>query len=71
MLWRWWLTEELFILSTCLTTLNTCELVVDGTVVGKTNKEEKTRDVAADIGMYHFIKYIELVVDDTVDGQDN
>ena len=41
---------ELFILSTCLTTLNTCELVMDGTVVGKANKEEKTREVA-DIGM--------------------
>ena len=52
MLWRWWLTGELFILSTCLTTLDTCELVVDGTV-GKANKEEKTREVA-DIGMYNF-----------------
>ena len=36
----------MFILSTCLTTLNTCELVVDGTVVGKANKEEKTKEVA-------------------------
>ena len=44
----------MFRLSICLTTLSTCELVVDGTVDGKNNKEEKTRDVE-DIGMYHFV----------------
>ena len=38
------------ILSTCLTTN---ELVVDGIVVVKDNKGEKTREVA-DIRMYHF-----------------
>ena len=43
---------KVFILSTCLTTLNTGELVVNGTVDGKDNKEEKTREVA-DIKMYH------------------
>ena len=32
--------------STCLTTLSTCELVVDDTVGGKNNIEEKTREVA-------------------------
>ena len=32
-----------FILSTCLTTFSTCELVVDGNVDGNDNKEEKTR----------------------------
>ena len=42
----------MFIRSTCLTTLSTCELVIDDTVDGKDNKEEKTREVA-DIKMYH------------------
>ena len=42
----------MFILSTYLTTLSISELVVDGTVVSKENKEEKTREVA-DIKMYH------------------
>ena len=32
--------------------LSTCRLVVDGTVVGKDNREEKTREVA-DIRKYH------------------
>ena len=36
-----------------LTTFSMIELVVDGTVVSKDNKEEKTRE-AADIRMYHF-----------------
>ena len=40
---------KVFILSTCLTTLNTGELVVNGTVDGKDNKAEKTREVS-DIG---------------------
>jgi len=44
-----------FILSTCLTILSTCELVVDSTVDGKGNKEEKTREVA-NIRMYHFCR---------------
>ena len=35
------------IFSTCLATLSTCGLVVDGTAVGKDNNEEKIR-------MYHF-----------------
>ena len=38
--------------STCLTSKSTCELLGDGTVDGKCNKEGKTREVA-DIWMYH------------------
>ena len=53
MLWWWWLTWKLFLLSTWLTTLSTCELVVDGNVDGNDNKEEKTREVANN-RMYHF-----------------
>ena len=53
MLWWWWLTWKLFLLSTCLTTLSTCGLVFDGTVDGNDNKEEKTREVANN-RMYHF-----------------
>ena len=45
--------ESFFILSTCLTTFSTCELVVDGNVDGNDNKEEKTREVANN-RMYHF-----------------
>ena len=33
----------LFILSTCLTSTSTCELIVDDTIDGKDNKEKKTR----------------------------
>ena len=44
---------KVFILSTCLTTLNTGELVVNHTVDGEDNQEEKTMEVA-DIRMYHF-----------------
>ena len=36
----------MFILSTYLTTLSACGSVVDGTVEGKDNREEKTREVA-------------------------
>ena len=36
---------KVFILSTYVTTLSTCELVVDNTVDGKDTKEEKTREV--------------------------
>ena len=43
----------MFILSKCLTSLSTYELVVDGIVVVKDNKGERTREVA-DIRMYHF-----------------
>ena len=43
----------MFILSTCLTTLRTCELVIDDTVDGKENLEKKTREVT-EIRMYHF-----------------
>ena len=39
--------------STCLATLSTCGLVVDGTAVGKDNNEEKIREVAV-VRMYHF-----------------
>ena len=35
-----------FILSTFLKTISTCELVVDDTMDGKDNLEEKTREVA-------------------------
>ena len=41
-----------FILSTFLKTISTCELVVDDTMDGKDNLEEKTV-VVADIRMYH------------------
>ena len=41
----------MFILSTYLTKLSTFGFVVDGTVVGKDNREEKTREVA-DISLY-------------------
>ena len=52
MLIFWWLTLEFFfILSTCLTILSICELVVDDTVDSKANLEEKTRE--AEIRMYH------------------
>ena len=40
------------IFSTCLATLCTCGLVVDGTAVGKDNNEEKIREVAV-VRMYH------------------
>ena len=36
---------KVFILSTYVTTLSMCELVVDNTVDGKDTKEEKTREV--------------------------
>ena len=36
---------KVFILSTYVTTLSRCELVVDNTVDGKDTKEEKTREV--------------------------
>ena len=49
------LVDKFFILSTCLTILSTCELVVDSTVDGKGNKEEKTREVA-NIRMFHFCR---------------
>ena len=42
-----------FIILTRLTTLSTYELVVDNTVDGKDNLEEKTKEVV-DIRMYHF-----------------
>ena len=35
---------KVFILSTCLTTLNTGELVVNHTVDGEDNQEEKTME---------------------------
>ena len=41
----------MFILSAYLTKLSTFGLVVDGTVVGKDNREEKTREVS-DISLY-------------------
>ena len=44
---------KVFILSTYLTKLNTGELVVNHTVDGEDNQEEKTMEVA-DIRMYHF-----------------
>ena len=47
----------MFILSTYLTKLSTCGLVVGGTVVAKDNREEKTREVADirlnTISIYH------------------
>ena len=43
----------MFILSTCLTTLSTCELVVYDTVDGENNQLEKTMEVAG-IRIYHY-----------------
>ena len=55
MLWWWWLTWKLFLLSTCLNTLSTCGLVFDGTVDSNDNKEEKTREVANTVSLrYEF-----------------
>ena len=45
----------MFVLSTYLTKLSTCGFVVDGTVDGKDNKEEKTREVS-DIGCITKVK---------------
>ena len=44
---------DMKVLSTYLTTLTITELVVDGTVVSKDNKKEKSKEVA-DIRMNHF-----------------
>ena len=38
--------RRFFILLTCLTTLSTCEMVVNNTVDGENNLEEITREVA-------------------------
>ena len=49
-------------------TFCSCGLVVDGTVDGKDNKEEKTREVA-DMRMYHFGKnFLQLGRDMCGDG---
>ena len=48
LLWGWW-----FLLSTCLTTLSTCELVVYDTVDVENNQLEKTMEVAG-IRIYHY-----------------
>ena len=54
---------KVFILSTCLTTLNTGELVVNHTVDGKDNQEEKTGE-GVDIRMYHFsLNFLQLGCD--------
>ena len=54
-LWRCWLTLTfLLILSTSVRTLSTCEWLVDDTVKGKDDLEEKARRVA-DIKIYHFV----------------
>ena len=44
--------QVFFILSTCLTTLSTCELVADENMDGKDNMEKKTTKVA-EKRMYH------------------
>ena len=54
---------KVFILSLYVTTVSTCELVVDNTVDGKDTKEEKTREVT-DTMMYHFSwKFLQLGCD--------
>ena len=40
------MTSKIFILSNCLTTLNSYELVIDNTVGGKDNLAKKTREDA-------------------------
>ena len=53
----------MFILSTYLTKLSTCGLVVDGIVVSKDNREEKTRE-GVDIRLYHFsLNFLQLGCD--------
>ena len=52
MLWWCWLIWEFFMFSTCLTALSTWELVLDNTVHGEDNLEEKTRQ-DADNRMYY------------------
>ena len=44
MLWLWWLSFSSSIILTCLTTLSTYESVVDHTMDGKDNLDEKTRE---------------------------
>ena len=51
---------KVFILSTYVTTLSTCELVVDNTVDGKDTKEEKPREVP-DIITSHVSLQLEFV----------
>ena len=51
---------KVFILSTYVTTLSTCELVVDNTVDDKDTKEEKTREVP-DIITSHVSLQLEFV----------
>ena len=51
---------KVFILSTYVTTLSTCELVVDNTVDGKDTKEEKTRE-APDIITSHVSLQLKFV----------
>ena len=46
MQWWWWLTWMFFILTTCLITLKSRVLMVNDTLDGKDNLEEKTREVA-------------------------
>ena len=53
---------KVFSFSTCLTTLSTCELVVNDTVGGKDIMKKFTRKVN---------DKCELVADDTMDGKDN
>ena len=73
---------KVFILSTYLTTSNTGELVVNGTVDCKDNEEEKSREVAdikmvVDMKVFILSTYLttldtgELEVNDTVDSKDN
>ena len=68
--------------STCLTALSTWELVLDNSVHGEDNLEEKTREDADNDDGWPEIFYVfnwtwlttstwELVVFDTVDGEDN
>ena len=51
---------KVFILSTYVTTLSTCELVVDNNVDGKDTKEENTREVP-DIITSHVSLQLKLV----------
>ena len=51
---------KVFILSTYVTTLSTCELVVDNTVDGKDTKEENTREVP-DVITSHVSLQLEFV----------
>ena len=55
------MTLKFFILSTCVTTLSTCELVGDNTVNGINKIEEKPKEVA-DIRMLYNPTFLHVAI---------